>query len=173
VSLALHSVLGVPLWVFMLLVFDTFGRFSVTSYHVGFLVRDLNRAATDHFNVYFHLWRDGGADWFREWNKWQQEKDASGQHVERRKHMPPAVKHVSFAHKLVQDSPKSKSTPRELSTSVKSEEFSCNISSSACPKSQPAQVRSFNLNSNSNSTSIDASLMFGQLKGQLGMPYSA
>jgi hypothetical protein len=51
--------------VFMLPIFrDRHFRFSVASRHVGFAIRDLNRIVTEQFDVYFHLWRDGGADWF-------------------------------------------------------------------------------------------------------------
>lgn len=41
-------------------------RFSVASKAVGLLVCDLRRVVTDHFDVYFHLWRDGGSDWQNE-----------------------------------------------------------------------------------------------------------
>lgn len=37
-------------------------RFSVASKAVGFMVHDLRRVITRHFDVYFHLWRCGGAD---------------------------------------------------------------------------------------------------------------
>jgi hypothetical protein len=77
-SLALHSVLGGALEGFHVTCLrDWHFWFSVASCHVGFLIRDLNKVTTNHFDIYFHLWRDGDVDWFREWNKWQQEEDAS------------------------------------------------------------------------------------------------
>jgi hypothetical protein len=41
-------------------------RFLVPSKLVGFSVCELKRIITKHFDVYFHLWRDGGANWFKE-----------------------------------------------------------------------------------------------------------
>jgi hypothetical protein len=119
VSLALHSVLGgTPVGFHVTCIQDRHFRFSVASRHVGFMIRDLSQVTTGQFDVYFHLWRDGGVDWFREWSKWKQEEDASWQRVEHRKCKSPATKHVSFASKLVQDSPKSKSIPSEVKSSV-------------------------------------------------------
>jgi hypothetical protein len=170
VSLALHSVLGgAPAGFHVACIRDWHFRFSVASRHVGFMIRDLSRVTTDQFDVYFHLWRDGGMDWFREWNKWQQEEDASSHRVERHKCKSFTVKHVSFVPKLVQDSPKTKFVPSELNSCVKLGKFSCNINSSVFPKPNAAQAGP-NSNSNSNSASIAASLVFGRLKRQLGMP---
>jgi hypothetical protein len=39
---------------------DRHFRFSVASKHVGFEVCNLRRIVTEYFDVYFHLWRDGG-----------------------------------------------------------------------------------------------------------------
>jgi hypothetical protein len=61
VSLALHSILGgAPAGFHVTCFRDHHFRFSVASRHAGFMVRDLNRVTTSHFDVYFHLWRDGG-----------------------------------------------------------------------------------------------------------------
>jgi hypothetical protein len=70
-SLALHAALGgTPASFHVTFIKDHHFRFSIASRHVGFAVRDLKRITTEHFDVYFHLWRDGGADWFREWGLW-------------------------------------------------------------------------------------------------------
>jgi hypothetical protein len=39
---------------------DRHFHFSVASKHVGLLVRALKRITTDHFDIYFHMWRYGG-----------------------------------------------------------------------------------------------------------------
>lgn len=49
---------------------------------------------------------------------WQQEDNASWQTVECRKRKPIATKCVSFARNLVQDPPKTKSSPQELISRV-------------------------------------------------------
>jgi hypothetical protein len=107
------------------------------------------------------------ADWIREWNNWQRENEASCQRVEHRKRKPFATKHVSFAHNLVHDSPKIKSTPCELASSLKFGDFSCSINSPETLEFRPAQVgsSSLKLNLNSNSSVIAYSLVFGWLKG--------
>jgi hypothetical protein len=111
---ALHSILGdTPAGFHVTFIRDRHFRFSVSTKHVGFAVTKLKRIISDQFDVYFHLWRDGGANWFREWSKWQQEEDASWQQVSRRHWKPKKLKHVSFAKNLVQDSPIKKSVPQE------------------------------------------------------------
>jgi hypothetical protein len=61
VSLALHSILGgAPAGFHVTCFRDHHFRFSVASRHVSFMIRDLNRVTTTHFDVYFHLWREGG-----------------------------------------------------------------------------------------------------------------
>jgi hypothetical protein len=61
VSLALHSVLGGTLAGFhVTYVKDHHYRFLVASKQVGFAICALKRIISDHFDVYFHLWRDGG-----------------------------------------------------------------------------------------------------------------
>jgi hypothetical protein len=87
VSLALHSVLGGTLAGFhVTYVKDHHYRFLVASKQVGFAICALKRIISDHFDVYFHLWRDGGGgeNWIKEWRKWQEE-DQSWQLVMRRK----------------------------------------------------------------------------------------
>ncbi|KAJ1255759.1 hypothetical protein BS78_K164300 [Paspalum vaginatum] len=50
---------------------------AVSLANVGFLVNSRRRIITAHFDVYFHLWRDGGEDWEREKRKWIQEEEES------------------------------------------------------------------------------------------------
>jgi hypothetical protein len=57
---------------------DRHYRFSVASKQVGFAICDLKRITTNHVDVYFHLWRDGGDNWIREWRKWQEKKKNLG-----------------------------------------------------------------------------------------------
>ncbi|GJM96549.1 hypothetical protein PR202_ga13394 [Eleusine coracana subsp. coracana] len=60
VSLALHAVLGgIPAGFHVLFLKDRHFRFLVASKHVGLFVRALNRITTEHFDMYFHHWRDG------------------------------------------------------------------------------------------------------------------
>jgi len=37
------------------------------------LVRALNRTTTDHFDIYFHMWRDVGENWELQQKKWEKE----------------------------------------------------------------------------------------------------
>jgi hypothetical protein len=113
VSLALHFILGgTPAGFHVTFIRDRHFCFLVSTKHVGFAVTELKCITSDQFDVYFHLWRDGGANWFREWSKWQQEEDASWQQVSRHHWTPKKLKHVSFAKNLVQDSPIKKSVPQ-------------------------------------------------------------
>ncbi|RCV22667.1 hypothetical protein SETIT_4G239000v2 [Setaria italica] len=67
VSLALHACLGgTPAGFHVSYVQDRHFRFVLSCKQVGFMVCDLKRIITDSFDVYFHLWRDGGDSWVRE-----------------------------------------------------------------------------------------------------------
>lgn len=89
VSLALHACLGgTPSGFHVKYVKDRHFCFSVASKAVGFAVTDLKRITTPTFDVYFHLWRDGGENWNKEFKKWQREEDASWQLVSRRRIAP-------------------------------------------------------------------------------------
>ncbi|XP_066383846.1 uncharacterized protein [Miscanthus floridulus] len=78
VAMALHCCLGgTPAGFHVSFQKERHFRFSVASKNVGLLVRALKRITTDHFDIYFHLWRDGGADWKREWKNWEKEEEAS------------------------------------------------------------------------------------------------
>jgi hypothetical protein len=117
VSLALHAALGgTPVGFHVTYLKDRHFRFSIASKSVGLAVRDLKRVITEHFDAYFHLWRDGGDDWIREWRKWQEE-EASWHYVSNRKlklkSKSRPIKRVSFARKIIQDSPIKKSAPQE------------------------------------------------------------
>jgi hypothetical protein len=99
---------------------------------------------------------------------WQQEEPAYCQEVVHRKHKPKSNKHVSLARNLVQDSPKIKSSPRELNSFVRLGIFSCEISPMSKIRHQPASGSVSNLNLNSNGPSlVPAKLVFGRLKIQL------
>jgi hypothetical protein len=67
-SLALHSALegGSPTGFHVTYLKDRHYRFSMASKRVGFVVRDITLIVTDHFDIYFHLWRDGGENWLKE-----------------------------------------------------------------------------------------------------------
>jgi hypothetical protein len=41
---------------------------------VGILVHALKRITTKNFYVYFNPWRDGGANWQREFHDWEEEE---------------------------------------------------------------------------------------------------
>jgi hypothetical protein len=165
VSLALHSILGgAPAGFHVSCIRDRHFRFSVSTKQVGFAVSELKRIISDHFDVYFHLWRDGGANWYREWNKWQEEENASWQHVSRRHSKTKVLKHVSFAKNLVQDSPIKKSVPQET---LFFGEFACHFDRQS-GSSQMQQARSSNLKSKE---PVRVQNVFGKLKEQLGRPY--
>lgn len=48
--------------------------FSVANKAVGFHVYSLRRFIADHFDAYFHLWRDGSANWEKEKRPWELEQ---------------------------------------------------------------------------------------------------
>jgi hypothetical protein len=75
VSMALHSVIGSsPGGFHIFCIKPCHFQFSVASKAVGFLVRALKRITTKNLNVYFHLWRDGGANWPKEFRGWEDEE---------------------------------------------------------------------------------------------------
>jgi len=58
--MAIHCCLGgSPAGFHVTYLQDQHFHFSVASKHVGLLVRALKRITTDHFDIYFHMWRDG------------------------------------------------------------------------------------------------------------------
>jgi hypothetical protein len=71
--MALHLVLGGSLGGYHIVcVQPCHFWFSVASKAVGFLVRALKWVTTTHFDVYFHLWSDGGANWRKELGAWEE-----------------------------------------------------------------------------------------------------
>ena len=86
VSLALHACLGgAPAGFHVTYIQDRHFRFVVSCKQVGFKVCDLKRVITEHFDVYFHLWRDGGARWIGELKRWNREEEAGWTKVTRKK----------------------------------------------------------------------------------------
>jgi hypothetical protein len=41
------------------------------------MICELKRVISEQFDIYFHLWRDGGANWIREEKQWLQEEEQS------------------------------------------------------------------------------------------------
>jgi hypothetical protein len=112
---------------------------------VSFDIQDLNRITTEHFDVYFHLWQDGMANWFRKFEKWRREEDPLWHKVAHRKCKPAPTKRVSFAPQLVQNSRINKSSPQELQSRIMLGDFSCEVlpleDTLQCPASVPFQIR--------------------------------
>ena len=106
--------------------------FSVATKQVGLLVRALKRITSEHFDIYFHIWHDGGANWELEWQRWKKEEEDSWKtKISRKAKRKMATKKVSFHRKLVQDSPMRKSCPRELSSVIKIGDIFCPFTSSS------------------------------------------
>lgn len=131
-------------WVVLLLVFTSLlsrigiFNFVVSSKSVGFMVYELKRVISEQFDIYFHLWRDGGANCVSE-EEWHLEEEQSWTKVayEKRKAKTKSkdAKKVQFCEKIVQDSPVSKSVPRESNVAssvqtIKFGSFVCNLKSS-------------------------------------------
>jgi hypothetical protein len=165
VSLALHAVLGGSLVGFHITcIKDRHFSFSVASKLVGFSICELKRIISNHFDVYFHLWR-WGANWFKESNKWREEEIDSWQLVCNRKRRSSSSKHVSFAPKLVQASPTKKSVPQEISlpNSIIVGDFTCQLNPNSGPSLNRAQIS----NAKSSEDAIPIKVMFDRLKGQM------
>jgi hypothetical protein len=78
-------------------------RFSIASKEVGFMITALRRITTKFFDVYFHLWRDDGPNWRKEFCKWEEE-DSSWMLVTR-KQKSKSRKFVHFTSPICQKSP--------------------------------------------------------------------
>jgi hypothetical protein len=130
--MALHCCLGgTPAGFHVTFLKDRHFRFSVASKQVGLLVQALKRITSEHFDIYFHMWRDGGANWELEWQRWEkEEEDSWTTRISRKAKRKMATKKVSFHRKLVQDSPMHKSRPRELSSVIKIGDIFCPFTSS-------------------------------------------
>ncbi|CAL5047975.1 unnamed protein product [Urochloa decumbens] len=136
VSLALHACLGgAPAGFHVCYIKERHFKFVVSCKSVGFMVYELKRVITEQFDVYFHLWRDGGANWAREERIWNKEEDLSWTKVlskkEKAQERIKEAKKVRFCEKLIQDSPTKKAVPRQPTDenlpmqSVKIGSFSC------------------------------------------------
>lgn len=76
VAFALASCLGgAPAGFHVQYLSDRHFRFSVANKRVGFHVYNIRRFIADHFDAYFHLWRDGAADWECEKRLWEIEQE--------------------------------------------------------------------------------------------------
>ena len=152
VSLALHACLGgSPVGFHVSYVQDRHFRFVVSCKQVGFMVCNLKRFITDHFDVYFHLWRDGWDSWVREERRWLREEAQSCNEVSYRKKKKTTThkKKVTFRNPVVQESPsKSKCGEDDQHTKViKFGSFECRIpvqhfSSTSSKENISAQDRS-------------------------------
>ena len=93
VSLALNSVLvGSRADFHVLELSERHFRFSVASKSVGFMVLALKCIIASTFDVYFHLWSNGGPNWEREYQLWLEEEQQNWTVVSHFRR-----KHVSFA----------------------------------------------------------------------------
>jgi hypothetical protein len=86
VSLALVACLGgTPAGFHVSFVKDRHFRFEVSCKTVGFMVCEHKRVISEQFDIYFHLWRDGGANWIREEKHWSQEEEQSWKKISHQK----------------------------------------------------------------------------------------
>ncbi|KAK3155897.1 hypothetical protein QOZ80_2AG0100020 [Eleusine coracana subsp. coracana] len=128
VSNALHSVLGGTLSSFHVrFASERHFRFSVASKAVGMLVYALRRVITNHFDVYFHLWRDGDSNWEKDKSSWEKSQDEEWTLVQSQKKKRAAAKHVVFACPLNQPSPTKKFKPTAPFRVIKFGGFFCEL----------------------------------------------
>jgi hypothetical protein len=124
--MSLHLVLGGSLGGYHIVcVQPCHFRFSVASKAVGFLVRALKWVTTTHFDVYFHLWSDGGANWRKELGAWEEEEANQWTLISRKKRH--ASKKVQFSSPIKQATPPKLHQPRLSSVWIG--DFSCQIPS--------------------------------------------
>jgi hypothetical protein len=57
------------------------------------MICELKRVISEQFDIYFHLWRDGGANWIREEKQWLQEEEQSWKKISHQKRSPRKVDH--------------------------------------------------------------------------------
>jgi hypothetical protein len=153
VGTALHSVIGgSPEGFHIACVKPCQFRFSVASKAVGFLIRALKRVTTKNFDVYFHLWRDGGANWQWELSAWEEEEHRWTLVTKKKKGSK--SKHVSFSSPIKLPSPVPKKSPVIGPQAIKLGSFSCLLQDQGKLPSS--------------SSAIPVSRVFGSLKRQLG-----
>jgi hypothetical protein len=86
---------------------DRHFRFLVANKNVVFHVYNIRRFIGDHFDAYFHLWRDGAADWEREKRLWEIEQELQWTMV-----MSKSVKRVAKSKKKVHFAPETFKSPK-------------------------------------------------------------
>jgi hypothetical protein len=128
---------------------------SIASKKVGLMVSSLKRITTTHFDVYFHLWRDGCLNWKLEFRRWEEEEACSWTLVSR-KRKSKSSKVVRFASPIRQRSP-FKARPLLKRPLLKFGDFRCPI-----PQDQPAKP----CLSQDRST-VPASRVFSSIKNHL------
>jgi hypothetical protein len=115
VAFALASCLGgAPAGFQVKCLSDRHFRFSVANKRVGFHVYNIRRFIGNHFDAYFHLWRDGAADWEREKRMWEIEQELQWTMVlsKSEKRVAKSIKRVRFAPETFR-SPKSNDSPQK------------------------------------------------------------
>jgi hypothetical protein len=164
VCLALHACLGgTPSGFHVNPIKDHHFCFAVASKVVRLAVTDLKCIITSHFDVYFHLWRDGGENWTKELRKLQEEEDASWQLISRR---GKSSKRVSFARNLNQPSPVKKSSLLELKNKIKTRDFF--FDSSGSTTSFPSSFSNSNFKIRRHSEpNVPTGIVFSQIKASL------
>jgi hypothetical protein len=158
VGMAFHSVLG---GFHIRCIKPCHFRFSVASRNVGFLICNLRRITTASFDVYFHLWRDGGVNWQREILLWEEEEEPSWTMVSRKKNRAP--KKVHFSSPIRQSSPRKKSSPLLAHRSINFGNVRCNLPSDSSHSKGSHQPEA---------GSVLISQVFGSLRSQLQLPGS-
>jgi hypothetical protein len=162
VGMAFHSVLGGSSEGFHIrCIKPCHFRFSVASRNVGFLICNLRHITTASFDVYFHLWRDGGANWQREILLWEEEEEPSWTMVSRKKNRAP--KKVHFSSPIRQSSPRKKSSPLLAHRSINFGNVRCNLPSDSSHSKGSHQPEA---------GSVLISQVFGSLRSQLQLPGS-
>jgi len=139
---ALHSVLGgAPDGFHVLQESPRHFRFAVASKDVGLFIASKRRIVAESFDVYFHLWRDGGPNWTKELKKWQQEEDSQWTLVtskKKKKKKKSFVKSVIFNEQIELPSPEIKSRPNHnqaapIKPVIAPSTFAIRIGSVLCP----------------------------------------
>jgi hypothetical protein len=144
VGLALHSVLGgAPTGFHIKKESERHFRFVVASKNVGLHIVACRRIIAKNFDVYFFLWRDGGANWCKEFDLWQREEDESWIPVSKKSsHVKKKLNSVRFPNNLLLPSPPCKSSPRlslrpSTSSLVSSVSPYITVGSMPCPVEPP------------------------------------
>jgi hypothetical protein len=160
VGMALHSVLGgSPSGYHIGCVRPCHFRFSVASREVGFLIAAKRRITTEFFDVYFYLWRNGGASWQLELKRWEEE-EAAWTLVSRKKKTS-SSRHVHFASPIRQPSPRFKSVP-SLNHNVRIGDVVCPIEKEPSPWLKPCLSQ--------DQASIPINRVFESIRSRLANP---